>query len=179
MKSEVTTLILWALTSLLLSCSRAQFASALSAMSAIVLFGLWIRLKRCFRPPLTRNQRTFSLPLVSFVNSIRAFLVPDSDLELNFTIKLSMYSSQAEAILKLPTLVPSVFIPFAQLSACAVRKTRDWKLPHAQCCKNRRTHCAKSAFTWKTKRRSDRSLLEVCVIFNFTQKFRWISRFSP
>ena len=119
MKSEVPTLILWTLTSLLLSCSRAQFASALSAMSAIVLFGRCIRLKRCFRPPLTRNQCTLSLPLVSFVNSIRAFLVPDSDLELNFTIKLSMYSPLAEAILKLPTLVPSVFVPFDQLWACA------------------------------------------------------------
>ena len=102
MTIEVPSLILRTLTSLLLSCSRAQFANTLSAMSAIVLFGCWIRPKSRFKPLLIQNQCTFSLTLVSFVNSLRAFLVPDSDLGFNFPIKLSMYSPAADAILKLP-----------------------------------------------------------------------------
>ena len=115
MKIEVPTLILRTLTSLLLSCSRAQFANTLSAMSAIVLFGCWIRLKSRFKPPLKQTQCTFSLTLVSFVNSIRVFLVTDSDLGFNFPIKLVIYSPPTDAILE---------------------------LPDAQCPKNRRSHCA-------------------------------------
>lgn len=134
MTIEVPILTLRTLTSFLLSSSRAQFASTLSAMSAIVLFGRWIRLKSRLRPPWIQNQCTFSLTLLSFVNSVRAFLVPESDLGLNFTIKLSMYLAPADAILE---------------------------LPDAQYCKIRESTAQLTCFqSWA----EERSLLEVCII---------------
>ena len=69
-------------------------------MSAIVLFGRFIRINSCLKPPFKQNKSTFSLFLVSLVNSSKALLIFESDSRLNFMIKFSICLALHDAILK-------------------------------------------------------------------------------